>query len=61
MFYLKFYTLKVMNREKRYGNRIALRLPIEEKQRVEQLIQKGKFKNFSEAVRVALKELLSHQ
>jgi len=50
-----------MNREKRYGNRIALRLPIEEKQRVEQLIQKGKFKNFSEAVRVALKELLSHQ
>ena len=50
-----------MNREKRYENRIALRLPTEEKQRLEQLIQEGKFGNFSEAVRVALKELLLRQ
>ena len=50
-----------MKREARYENRIALRLPTEEKQRLEQLIQKGQFRSFSEAVRVALKEFLLRQ
>jgi Arc/MetJ-type ribon-helix-helix transcriptional regulator len=47
-----------MNREKRYENRIALRLPTKEKQQIEQLIQKGKFKNLSETIRAALKEFM---
>jgi Arc/MetJ-type ribon-helix-helix transcriptional regulator len=50
-----------MNREKRYQNRIALRLPTEEKQRLEELIEKGKFRNFSEVTRIALKEFLLQQ
>jgi Arc/MetJ-type ribon-helix-helix transcriptional regulator len=41
-----------------YRERIAFRLSKEERQRIEQLIQKGKFRNLSEAVRVALKEFL---
>ena len=58
MFYFKFYKIRAMNRERRYGNSIALRLEIEEKQQLDQLIQKRKFRNLSEAVRVALKEFL---
>jgi Arc/MetJ-type ribon-helix-helix transcriptional regulator len=42
-----------------YGERIALRLPKEEKQRIEQLIREGKFKNISQVVRVALEQFLT--
>jgi len=55
---LSFTSLNAMDREKRYENRIALRLPTEEKQQLEQLIQKRKFRNLSEAIRAALKEFL---
>jgi Arc/MetJ-type ribon-helix-helix transcriptional regulator len=47
-----------MDREKRYENRIALRLPTEEKRHLEKLIQKGQFRNCSEAIRAALQEFL---
>lgn len=50
-----------MDREKRYEKRIALRLPTEEKQQIEQLVQKGKFRNLSEAIRTALKEFLEER
>ena len=39
-------------------SRTALRLPSEQREKIEQLIQQGKFKNISEVVRAALKEFL---
>ena len=38
--------------------RIALRLPAKERQRVERLIKEGKFKSISQVIRVALTEFL---
>jgi Arc/MetJ-type ribon-helix-helix transcriptional regulator len=38
--------------------RIALRLPSEEREQIEQLIRTGNFKNISQVVRTALKEFL---
>jgi hypothetical protein len=55
---LSFTIGKTMNREVRYENRIALRLPTEEKQRLEELIEKGKFRNLSQVIRIALNEFL---
>jgi Arc/MetJ-type ribon-helix-helix transcriptional regulator len=43
---------------KAYKSRIALRLPKEEREKVEQLIVDRKFKNISHAIRTALNELL---
>jgi Arc/MetJ-type ribon-helix-helix transcriptional regulator len=39
--------------------RIAVRLPSEQREMIEQLIHKGQFKNLSHAIRTALKEFLS--
>jgi Arc/MetJ-type ribon-helix-helix transcriptional regulator len=47
-----------MNREKRYQNRIAVRLSTEEKQQLAQLVKNGKYRNFSEIIRLALEEFL---
>jgi len=43
---------------KAYNSRIALRLPDREREKAEQLIRERKFKNLSQVVRTALKELL---
>ena len=42
----------------KHDRRIAVRLPAEEKAKVKQLIQKGKFRNLSQVVRIALKQFL---
>jgi Arc/MetJ-type ribon-helix-helix transcriptional regulator len=60
MFYLKFHVFEIMNREKRYEKRIALRLSVEEKDQLERLVNRGKFRNLSEAIRTALKEYLRY-
>jgi len=44
---------------KRYGCRIAVRLEQLEKEKLEQLIFERKFKNISQAIRVAIKEFLN--
>jgi len=38
--------------------RIALRLPSEDRQRIEQLIREGKYRSLSQVIRVALQEFL---
>jgi Arc/MetJ-type ribon-helix-helix transcriptional regulator len=42
-------------------SRIALRLPLQERQQIEQLILKGKARNLSSVVRAALKEFLGKE
>jgi Arc/MetJ-type ribon-helix-helix transcriptional regulator len=42
-----------------YGERIAFRLSKEERQRIEQLIKEGKFRNLSQVVRFALEQFLT--
>jgi len=42
----------------KHNERIALRLPSELREKVEKLIEVGRFKNLSEVVRVALKRFL---
>ena len=44
-----------------YKELISFRLSTKERQRIEQLIQEGKFKNISEVVRAALREFLSKE
>ncbi|MGO8805538.1 MAG: hypothetical protein ACLQO7_02890 [Candidatus Bathyarchaeia archaeon] len=44
---------------KNYSSRIALRLEIKEREKIEQLIFERKFKNLSQVVRAALIEYLS--
>lgn len=44
-----------------HDSRIAIRLPKSEREQAEQLIQRGRFKNLSTVIRVALKELLSKE
>ncbi|MGF3573705.1 MAG: ribbon-helix-helix domain-containing protein [Candidatus Bathyarchaeia archaeon] len=39
-------------------SRIALRLPSEERQKIEQLIREGKFRNLSQVIRTALSKFL---
>ena len=42
----------------RHNERIALRLPSEQREKIESLIQQGKFQNLSEVVRTAIREFL---
>ena len=44
---------------KEHDSRIAIRLPSKERQQIEQLIEAGRFKNISQAVRTALSEFLT--
>jgi Arc/MetJ-type ribon-helix-helix transcriptional regulator len=41
-----------------YEKRIAVRLPSKQREKIEELISKGKYKNLSEVIRSALKEFL---
>lgn len=43
---------------KEHDSRIAIRLPSDERTKVEQLIREGQFKNISQVIRVALSEFL---
>jgi Arc/MetJ-type ribon-helix-helix transcriptional regulator len=43
---------------KKQDERIAIRLPSEQRQIIEQLIHKGKFKNLSDLIRTALAQFL---
>lgn len=43
---------------KRYGERVALRLYPEQREKIEQLISIGKYENLSHVVRTALKKFL---
>lgn len=40
----------------KHNNRIALRLPNEYREKIDELVKKGKFKNISHVVRSALDE-----
>jgi len=51
--------MNMVNRDKEHDSRIAIRLPSNERSKVEQLIHEGKFKNISQVVRVALSEFLT--
>gem|GEM_PF-2784082 len=42
-----------------YEGRIAFRLSKEDRQKIEQLIQEGKFRNISQVVRAALSKFLT--
>lgn len=43
---------------KEHDSLVGIRLPSEEKLRIQQLVAEGKFKNISQVVRIALKEFL---
>jgi len=43
---------------KEFEERASIRLRANEMQKIEQLVKKGKFKNFSQVIREALKEFL---
>jgi len=49
------------NNLKEYGSKIAVRLPLKQRQQIDKLVEDGKFKNFSHVIRAALKEFLSKQ
>jgi Arc/MetJ-type ribon-helix-helix transcriptional regulator len=42
-----------------HDSRIALRLPSKERQRIEQLIHEGKYRNISQVIRAALTKFLN--
>ncbi|HIJ08673.1 TPA: ribbon-helix-helix protein, CopG family [Candidatus Bathyarchaeota archaeon] len=44
---------------KKYASRIALRLSDSERQQLEKLVRERKFKNVSQAIRAALKDLVA--
>lgn len=44
-----------------YKGQIAFRLSKEEREKVECLVQKGKFKNLSEVIREALRKFLANE
>jgi len=44
---------------KYHEKRIAVRLPTKQRQQIDSLVEAGKYKNISEVIRSALKELLS--
>ena len=46
---------------KEHDDRIALRLPVKEREKADQLIKEGKFKNLSQVIRAALSEFLNKQ
>lgn len=48
---------------KENNERIAIRLPSEQRKKIEHLIHNGQFKNLSHAIRTAIREflLLDHQ
>jgi Arc/MetJ-type ribon-helix-helix transcriptional regulator len=46
---------------KEHDSKIAIRLPSNERGKVEQLISEGKFKNISQVIRAALKEFLEKE
>jgi len=46
---------------KEYDCRIAIRLPIIERQKAEQLVEDGKFEKISQVIRVALKEFFKRR
>ncbi len=41
-----------------YEGKLAFRLPKEDRQKIEALIESGKFRNISQVIRTALKEFL---
>jgi Arc/MetJ-type ribon-helix-helix transcriptional regulator len=43
---------------KHQDSRTALRLPSEQREKIEQLIQEGKYRNISQVIREALNEFL---
>jgi len=43
-----------------YKGRIAFRLSKEDRQKIEQLIREGKFRNISQVIRAALKQFLEN-
>ena len=47
-----------MKKMRNQDRRIALRLPSEERARIQQLINEGKYENLSQVIRVALKDFL---
>jgi Arc/MetJ-type ribon-helix-helix transcriptional regulator len=44
-----------------YESNIAIRLSTEQRQKIDELVRAGKFKNLSEVIRQALTEFLSRQ
>jgi Arc/MetJ-type ribon-helix-helix transcriptional regulator len=48
-------------KEKNQDSRTALRLPSNQRQKIDALVQEGKFKNLSEVVRAALNEFLKNE
>ena len=44
---------------KNQNERIAIRLPSEQKEMIEELIHRGQYRNLSHAIRTALREFLS--
>ena len=43
---------------KKQNERIAIRLPSEQREKIEELIHKGHYRNLSHAIRTALREFL---
>ena len=54
-------TFLVKDKMQEHDSRIAIRLPSNERQQIEQLIREGKFRNISQVIRAALKEFLSKE
>jgi Arc/MetJ-type ribon-helix-helix transcriptional regulator len=54
-------TQKGVQEMAKQDSRTALRLPTDQRQKIEELIRAGKFQNLSEVVRAALQEFLSKE
>lgn len=46
---------------KKHNERIAIRLPLEQRKEIDQLVESGKFKNLSQVIREALKQFLERE
>jgi Arc/MetJ-type ribon-helix-helix transcriptional regulator len=48
-------------KQKKHQKRIAVRLPSEQRQQIEKLVNSGRFRNLSEVIRVALKQFFERE
>jgi Arc/MetJ-type ribon-helix-helix transcriptional regulator len=51
----------MVSQDKEHDSRTALRLPNEQRKRIEELVEADKFKNISSVIRQALKDLLEKE
>jgi len=59
-FYLRFDMVLKLKKVRNHDSRTALRLPRQQRQQIDKLVESGKFKNLSHVIRAALDEFLEN-